>query len=210
MKRSKKNIQIARKYFFGILSLLFIYSCASTELRISEFDFSYNNEDYMIRSSYCQGNPRSCNELIGSDFIAVDLDQDRIIDKIKNGDISLAKAQEIYNYCLNILEKQGKLTSVNREIKVFTLSESDFIFELKTFMPEVNSPFNEFKITKKQTIGDHESQVVLVDHKADGKLDELLKGKIQIDDAQLKYDFVIDRGLNLKKIIKTDSLIFVR
>ena len=79
--------------FFPVIfsSVIFISGCVSSDLQVSEFRFKYNNKDYIIRSSYCPDNPASCNQLIGNDFIAVDMNQDRIIDKINASKLESAK-----------------------------------------------------------------------------------------------------------------------
>ena len=79
---------------------------------------------------YCPDNPQSCNHLIGNDFVAVDLNQDRIIDEIIRGDISKYEAQIIYDYSLELLEKENKLNQVrdkSNESK-YILTKLNFTF----------------------------------------------------------------------------------
>jgi hypothetical protein len=103
------------------LVLLFIVSCASPNLRVSEFKFRYNDQDYIVRSAYCPDNPNSCNHLIGENFVAIDMNQDRIIDKIDRGDVSIGDAQKVYDYSLDLLAKQNKLSEINRRNDKFII-----------------------------------------------------------------------------------------
>lgn len=192
---------------FAIIGSLFT-SCSSSDLKVSEFKFQYNNKDYIVRSAYCSGNPRSCNHLIGDDFIAVDMNQDRIIDKIDKGNIALAEAQEIYDYSLNLLAQQNKLNEINRRNDNFILDDRDYHFEIRSFFPDFGDPFNEFTITNKKE-GWNVKVSVLLDEKADGKLDELLKGNISIDEAQKHYESVINQGLTNNGLRKSNGSIVV-
>ena len=79
-------------------------------------------------SAYCPGNPESCNQLSSENFIAADLNQDRIIDEIISGDVTLGEVQEIYDYCLNLLESQNKLSQIKKEDKKYTYSDFEFNF----------------------------------------------------------------------------------
>jgi hypothetical protein len=93
--------KIVSLFTFIIFTVLTLNGCVSSDLKISEFKFKYNDKDYIIRSAYCPDNTASCNQLIGNDFIAVDMNQDRIIDKINKGNVSLSEAQAIYDYSLD-------------------------------------------------------------------------------------------------------------
>jgi hypothetical protein len=163
----------------------------------------------MIRSAYCPGNPESCNQIIGNDLIAVDLDQDRIIDEIKKGNASLIEAQQIYDYCLNILESQNKLNKVSSTAERYFLSEAKFDYEIKTLYPKVNIPINEFTITdKRSSLGLYKISVFL-DEGADGVLDKIIKGDFPLEEAQADYDRIILEGLSGKDLKRIDDAIVV-
>lgn len=197
-------------FLYALLGLLLLTSCLSNELKISEFKFQYNNKDYLVRSAYCAGNPESCNQLIGDEFLAVDMNQDRIIDKIMKGNVTLNEAQEIYDHCLNILEKEDKLNEVNRNNKRFTIRENDFEYEVKTFYPTGGDLFNEFTITDKRSGITFNDASVLIDNDADGVLDVSLTGKILLVEAQTHYNRVLIKGLSNKKLIKEGNLIYLK
>ena len=193
-----------------LISLIFINSCASSDLRVSEYKFKYNEKDYIIRSAYCPDNPSSCNQLIGEDFIAVDMNQDRIIDKINKGEISLAEAQRIYDYSLNLLKNQNKLNEVGREDKKYLYSERNFDYEIKTFTPQLGEAFNEFKLVDKRGIVFNYKTSIYIDENADGNLDKTLKGEFLINEAQKKYKMIITSGVADQQIVKKNGSFLVK
>ncbi|MCB0747786.1 MAG: hypothetical protein KDC90_10025 [Ignavibacteriae bacterium] len=193
---------------FFIIGFL-LNSCASSkDLKVSEFNFIYDGNDYTIRSSYCPNNPKSCNQLIGKNFVAADLNQDRIIDKIIKGNIPLSKAQEIYDYCLNTLEKQGKVSQIDMKNSIYSFSEGVYIYEIKSFTTDNNNYFNQFIVKERAGFDEYDISLFL-DKEADGTLDELLKGSYQMKLAQSKYKLVLEKGLADNKIKKINGSIIV-
>lgn len=213
MKERKWVFIIAAKFktiLASIIVLLIFISCKSTELSISEFEFVYKNTKYKIRSAYCPGNPESCNQLSSENFIAADLNQDRIIDEIISGEVSLSEVQEVYDYCLNLLESQNKLSQINKVDKKYTFNDFEFNFEIKTLYPKINMPLNEFTIADKRKGKVNYKISVFIDKEADGTLDELLKGEIGIKDAQAMYKNVIENGLSTNKLEQNRTKILVK
>lgn len=212
-----KSISQLKKRLTQILYLLifspFIFlisNCSTSELRISEFEFEYNNKEYIIRSAYCPGNPESCNQIIGDDIVAVDLNQDRIIDKIIRGNQTLAEAQQIYNYCLSTLEKHNKLNKIDSRLNGYYVVEGDKEFEVRTMNSGLKTDFNEFKIIEKKGWGESLVISVYVDKNSNGQLDEKIMGDISIDEAQKFYSKILKRGLSERELVKADSIITVR
>lgn len=194
---------ILSKIFLLLLVIIVgasLSSCSSSKLKTSNYDFIYNGKSYTIRSSYCPNNPKSCNQLIGKDFVAVDMNQDRVMDKIAKGDISLAEAQEIYDYCLNMLEKAGKLSKVDKKINQFELTEGKYTFYIKGFEPKDQKPFTEFRIIDKRLGFNQYKESIFKDNNADGILDEILKAGMLIEEAQKLYHQIIEKGIKQKKL----------
>lgn len=200
----------SKRILLSIFTLLILSSCISTELKVAEFEFVYNNTKYKIRSAYCPGNPESCNQLSSENFIAVDLNQDRIIDEIIRGKASLNEAQEIYDHCLNLLESQNKLSEIKKEDKKYIFTDYEYNFEIRTLYPKANMPLNEFTIADKRKGKVYYKISVFIDKNADGVLDELLKGEFGIKEAQLMYNNVIENGLSLSKLQQISNNIIVR
>ena len=98
--------------FIGfLLSCVMLFGCAaqSPRFNVAQFWFDSNGETYRIRSITSEDKSESYNELIGEKFLAVDYNQDRIIDRILLGEASLSEAQKVYDYGLIQVTKQNKL-----------------------------------------------------------------------------------------------------
>lgn len=204
--------RLAIKFLTVTFILLLTFNCSSSnqELRVSGFRFTFEGNDYYIRSIYCPNSPQSCNHIIGKDFEAVDINQDRVVDKIVKGDVAIHEAQKIYNYSLDLLVKENKLSVINKDTKKFqyTVNKLYLIFEITSFQPELGDPFNQFKVVQKQGMSNNVS--LFNDMKADGSLDEKLKGSFSIIEAQKQYQETIDEGVRDDRIALVDDLIRVR
>lgn len=204
--------RLAIKFLTVTFILLLTFNCSSSnqELRVSGFRFTFEGNDYYIRSIYCPDSPQSCNHIIGKDFEAVDINQDRVVDKIVKGDVAIHEAQKIYNYSLDLLVKENKLSVINKDTKKFqyTVNKLYLIFEITSFQPELGDPFNQFKVVQKQGMSNNVS--LFNDMKADGSLDEKLKGSFSIIEAQKQYQETIDEGVRDDRIALVDDLIRVR
>jgi len=209
MKTSRVNSNLIKSIFVIIFSTLLLTNCGANRLQIAEFDFVYNGSRYLVRSAYCPNNPKSCNHLIGDEFVAVDMNQDRVMDKVTKGDINLSEAQLIYDYCLNQLEKTGKINEVGKKSIEFVLNERDYTFKIKS-LSNGDKPFNQFTIEQLNSVLNESVISIFNDNNADGTLNEFLKGGILLDDAQKMYSRTIEKGLVQEKLYKLNENIFVK
>jgi hypothetical protein len=196
----------------GFLTLLCVLcNCASTKPTVTaaQYRFTLNDEVYRIRSITSSDNSLSYNELLGDKFLAIDFDQDRIIDRITIGNIELADAQKIYDYGLLMLSQENKLQERSPENHKYVYDDPNFYIEIKTFRPAGANPFNEFKITNKQLVTEPKI-IVALDGDADGTLDKILKGTEPLEKLQAKYIEAIENGLRINGLIKVDSMILVK
>ncbi|MEE9430210.1 MAG: hypothetical protein V3V16_04160 [Melioribacteraceae bacterium] len=211
MKTSIVNLKLSKTILVTLTIFMFVFiaSCGSNRLQIAEFDFVHNGNGYVLRSAYCPNNPKSCNYLIGNGFVAVDMNQDRIMDKITKGNIALSEAQQIYDYCLNQLEKTGKLNEIDNKSIEFILKESDYTLKIKSLSKD-DKPFNQFTIVDVK-LGIREAKIsIFNDTNADGILNEFLKGNILIGDAQQMYNRTVEKGLKQGKLYKINESIIVK
>lgn len=197
--------------FIGVLSISMLWGCASTkpELHASQYRFSYNDEAYRLRSISSEDKTESYNELIGTTFVAIDFDQDRLIDHIQLGEVSLNEAQKIYEYGLEMLSKENRLQWRIPEINRYVYENCDSHLEIISFRPANAQPFNEFKIVGKNQIISPQT-TVFVDQNADGNLDEVLKGTVKPEEAQSHYTEAIEAGLQRGALIKINGAILVK
>lgn len=207
-----KQLKTVLTVIFGFcLIALYFYDCASSrpQSSVAQYQFNFNNESYRIRSIFAAEKNERYNELIGKDFLAIDFDQDRIIDRISVGNASLSKAQEIYDYGLEMLTKENKIKELNPANQKYTEENADFFLELKSFYPANAKPFNEFKIVSKKQLVNPEI-IVAIDYEADGTLDEVLKGMTILEKVQAQYSNLIKSGLQKNGLIKVDNTILVK
>lgn len=199
-------------FFGGLLLIVFmLYGCAAhkPQVRVSQYRFNLEDNTYRIRSISSKDKAESYNELIGVKFMAVDYDQDGIIDCILLGEASLDEAQKIYEYGINGVAKENKLQVLNPGINRYIQEKNDFQIEIRSFRPVNAQPFNEFKITDNRPIVRPEV-IILVDQNADGILDEVLKGSVALEEYQPQYDEMISSGLQKGDLIKVNGTILVK
>jgi hypothetical protein len=187
-----------RVSFFSVVFSLMVpllYGCAGQrpQLSASQYRFTFNDATYRIRSITSGDRTESYNELIGQEFMAADFDRDRVIDCILLGEVSLSRAQEVYEYGLN----------------GYVYESNEFHFEIKSFRPASTPPFNEFKITSKRQLVSPQV-IVAVDQNADGMLDEVSKGSVALEEVQPKYAEAIESGLQRLELVRVDHAVLVR
>jgi hypothetical protein len=195
---------------FCLLSFIFI-KCSGTRppSSVAQYQFIFNSEEYRIRSIYIAERNERYNELIGRTFLAVDFDQDRIIDRISIGTARLTEAQKIYDYGLEMLTKENRLKELTPANHKYTEEKADLYLEIKSFYPENSKPFNQVKIISKKQIV-YPEFIVAIDNEADGVIDEILKGTISLEKIQKYYSDLIESGLSKNGLVKTDGSILVK
>jgi len=210
-----KIVTISPQKMFLLFSFLllfsFFYSCSATKPlnTATYFRFNFDDEAYRIRSVSSVDNGNSYNELIGKDFVAIDYDKDRIVDKITLGKAKLADAQKIYDYGLNILIQKDMIQIYSVNTIDYIQENSEYDYQIKSFHPDGAEPFNEFKIIRKHELTD--TEIILIDKNADGTVDEVLKGPVhEVTDYQDRYNYVINAGLEKNKLVKKGEQVFVQ
>jgi hypothetical protein len=194
-------------FFLGTIILI---SCTSnkTQLSLYRYQFKLNNKIYRIHSISSKDKNESHNKLFCEYFLAVDLDQDQIIDRIILGNVSLQQAQKVYEHGLYLLAIENKLRLKIPDVNRFVHENSDFLYEIKSFQTNKNHFFNEFKIIdKRQIIPDI---LLTIDNQADGTLDEVLKGTTSLSAVQSIYTDIIRKGLHKQKMTELDNVIVVK
>ena len=199
--------------FFGglFLFIVLIYGCGhqKPQINVYQYRFTQDSSNYRIRSITSPNKSESYNEVVGEKFLAVDYDQDGVLDAVVLGDVSLTDAQAIYDYGINGVSKENKLRVQNPGINCYSQEKNDFQFEIRSFEPVNAPPFNEFKITDTRPIVRHDV-IVLLDQNADGILDAVLKGSASLDEFQSRYAEMISAGLQTGELVKVNGAILVK
>ncbi len=193
-----------------ILVLLLLSGCASETptFRIYQYQFELNNEVYRIRSIDSADDNLSSNELIAEDFLAVDYDQDGVLDRITVGKGNLHEIQQIYEHGINDLSRKNRIQERNPQNHRFIVENQGFLLEIKSFRPENAPPFNEFKVCRRYA-KQNPVVAVAIDQNADGILDQQSKGTQSLADMQAQYTMAIEAGLRQEALQKTGSRILV-
>ena len=194
-----------------IFCIIFFSGCATTKPPIVTpfFSFDYNGEEYRVRSITSVDETISRNELIGKIFLAHDFDQDGIIDLIILGEIDLSEAQTIYEYALSMLAKENKLREINQNVNKYQYVNSEFTYEIISFRPNDVAPFNELRIIKHNQIV-NQPIIIIIDQKANGKLDKVIKGNVALEKFQSKYSELLITGVQKNKMIEVDNMILLK
>ena len=211
----KTNFSINRLkaaiYTGTLLGIFALGGCASQkpEIRASQYRFNYDDEAYRLRSISSENTAEFYNELVGANFVAVDFDQDRILDRILLGEVSLTEAQKIYEHGLEKLAKENKLEVRVPRVNRYVHEKNNFRVEIRSFRPANAEQFNEFIITDNRPVACPET-IIIVDHHADGTLDETLKGTATPEELQSQYAKSIEAGLQKGELIKVNHAILVK
>lgn len=194
-----------------LVCLTSIFSCQTTNSKIIVSHYRYDMDDnsFRIRSVNCQNEGECYNELIGENFIAVDFNQDRIIDRIVMGDADISNVQQIYEYGLNLLSRENKLEEHVSEVRQYVQEEPCCKYEIKSFRLKDTAPFNQLILIKDHNTAFPQTTAA-IDQDADGTLDMLLKGDVSLKQMQSKYDSMIQQGLENSTLIRKDGKILVR
>jgi hypothetical protein len=205
-------IYLKSAIFAGALLILFAFcGCANQkpQLHASQYRFNYNGEAYRLRSISSENTTEFYNELVGTNFVAVDFDQDRTLDRILLGEVSLTAAQKIYEQGLEKLAKENKLEVRVPRVNRYVHEKNDFQIEIRSFRPVNAQPFNEFVVMDNRPVACPQT-VIIVDHHADGTLDETLKGSATPAEFQSQYAKALEAGLQKGELIKVNQAILVK
>ncbi len=198
-------------FCYLLITAAVLNSCKTTgsNLRISNYRYDYEEQNFRIRSVNCERESECFNELIGDHFLAVDLNQDRIIDKIVMGTVDLAEAQKIYEFGLELLAKEHKLEINVTDITQYVEKEPCCSYEIKSFHSGDADVFNEFILTENRDT-DKTVITVAIDQESDGTLDKIIKGTAALEKLQKKYGSMIKTGLEANQMIKINGAILVK
>jgi hypothetical protein len=200
---------------FGLSGLLLIFgllqNCAHqpAPLAVSQYRYTMADQDYRIRSIRSPEKSQSYNEVIGEKFLAVDYDQDGVLDAVVLGNTPLTEAQQVYDFGLKRLSREQKLEVRNPDVAGFILDQDNLRLEIRTFRPAATAAFNQFKIIDSRQLVQTEI-LVFIDHNADGVLDEALKDASLTEKYQSCYAEMIQKGLAKGKLHQVNGMILVK
>lgn len=188
--------------FIFLISVIFCCSLFRREKGISYFEFVMNDKTYQILSVNAPKSGPPYNQISGEDFIAIDLRQDQNIDKVVIGDNKRIKEYEkIYNFGIQKALKEGKLKK-KEDIYYFEYSTSMKYYNIITYYPAYESPYNEFIYIEAFTM---KKVIKAIDRDADGILDSITSGIYELEKLQKEYSNFIKTGIGQNRIVNIDN-----
>jgi hypothetical protein len=208
MKQLKNHIL----QFLILVSIIGLTHCASS---------SHTQGDYSsIIKFYSGGNEYTIMSFLSTDAIGynvlmreennkiiikgIDKQQDGELDEVQEGDISLADANKIYADGLAAAKELGMLTEKNFQ-RFYNFSDKIYDYEIRTYILAHGDNYNLFA-AKKKTRNDI---IIIIDEKADGKLDNFQQGSGDIINFQALYEEVLQHGIVSKRVVNTDKVYLV-
>ncbi len=178
----------------------------------STFSFNYKTEDnkthkILIKSINDPGQEAytiiECKEQMFK-FTARDDGQNKIVDYAK-GKFSKEKIQAIYDAGLRQAEILGRIRT-NKWPFTYTYQEGSYIYEIRSYT--AGTPRNVFFISR--TFERPFAPLKAIDMERDGSIDEIVEGDpYSIGEIQLRYNKVLDAGIEEGRIIETDGIYLV-
>lgn len=134
----------------------------------------------------------------------IDKQQDGELDEVQEGDISLADANKIYADGLAAAKELGMLMEKNFQ-RFYNFSDKIYDYEIRTYILAHGDNYNLFA-AKKKTRNDI---IIIIDEKADGKLDNFQQGSGDIINFQALYEEVLQQGIVSKRVVNSDKVYLV-
>lgn len=195
-----------------IVVLITLLGCSTTKPNVEKtsFVFSLQENVYKITSLNTESGE-------GSNFLASvkdseygiwkakDINQDGEIDIILNGSATLEVANQIYWSGIERAKNNGQFKSryALRSYEVITVEK---ILTIRSYLINNSIPTNMFIVFDKLT----NSEAILVDSTADGILDRIEKGIIEIEDAQKLYATTLEKGIKENRIRLIEKVYLVK
>jgi hypothetical protein len=212
----KKSIRIrfhghAALWAMCLAGILLLDRCAGVKPKSTEslFKYQYKDETYQIRSVFSGDNGDSYNELWGDRLVAIDLNQDGVIDNVLFGEAPLSVVQDIYAFGIQKVGQNNKLKTRLSSNDHFRFERFGFTYEISSYRPVSSKPFNEFKVIDTR-LASPKIMAILLDRGADGTLDEIIKGDVPFGQGQARYTEAIEKGLKSNALVKIDGTVQVQ
>jgi len=199
--------------FAVILILMGLNNCASNSELMNNYSnlliFSHQGEEYKILGfspQETEGYNLLVREVQNEILLkCIDKQQDGVLDEVIVGNISLERANNIYQEAIWTASAKGSLKQKYFEHYYLT-SDKENTFELRTYVLVDGETYNVFAI---KPISNKFSYVIR-DLRADGSLDFFEEGEGDLELFQSYYDEVVQKGISRDKIKFSDGVYYVR
>lgn len=182
--------------------LLGIVSCSTSKewAKKNVFAFSIDQNNYQIISLNTQSGEGTnylaqINENGQQVFLARDLNQDGSIDLILKSYLSIEDANLIYFTGIDKAKNMGSYTE-KASLRTFEYQKEQLLFTIKTYQIEKENASNLLLIFDTGT----NTESIFLDSNADGILDSIEKGSMDLTKANYYYKAVLKKGIEMRKI----------
>lgn len=197
-------------YYLAYLHCLLVLGCTTTKDPSGKhmFAFVHDGERFEIVSIVTPTGPGG-NFLVRFDdgqilLRASDYDQDGLLDTLMVGDLTLDRANEIYQIGIEEAILRGRFAVYPRST-VYELTTDERIFAIRTYRPSSGRPYNKFIIYAPHS----REEIVLIDTNADGVLDSVERGHQRLEASQASYERILALGLREGKIERIGNRLLV-
>lgn len=187
-------------------------SCTSSKelAKKSVFTFLLEGEQYQIISINTNSGEGTnylakLDDSTGNQLnLARDLDQDGTIDLVfKNNDFSLSKANRVYTDGINKAKNLGNYAERTPQ-RTFEFKDGLIWYTIKSYFYDNEAVSCLFLIHNKET----NIESMFLDVNADGSLDSIEKGNMNLDEANIFYSKILNLGIKRKRIeLRNDAYI---
>ena len=186
-------------------SALLAGGCGSTKNEPShyKFVFSHDGDDYEIISVVVSSDgghnfltSRDRGRLVLS---AKDIDQDGTLDTVLIGDVELGVANDIYVAGIDEARRSGRYRE-QVSSRIFKYDRPGYTYVVQTFILESGDRYN--TLIYFDAAG---NEVLCLDSDADGTLDRVTRGTVDLQLSQEFYELVLEEGLRRGRIVVMDD-----
>jgi hypothetical protein len=174
-------------------------------IELGGYTFSYEGKEYRIESvtpNYSEGyNTLTARENDKIIFKAIDKEQDGLLNEIVSGDLSLKKANEIYQEGILEGERRGYIRK-RTFAREYRTSDTINNYVIATYILAIGDVYNKFRIVSRQKF---QQDSVLLDENADGELDYIEQGTESMKSYQDLYKEILRKGIKDNKIRKQND-----
>lgn len=186
---------------FLFFLLLYIAGCASVRPQPANtlFSFEFENSTYEIFGVTSEEG-ESVNFLVYREdnntiFRVIDYNQDGVLDRVINGSVDLAEANDIYQEGIRQAREQDLFREIE-QAREYEISHNSYRLVVQSLIKDRQSYQNRFIIYNSDWI----VLGIYWDDESDGILTRIEKGEIELSDAQTLYELILQRASEENRI----------
>ncbi len=192
-------------YIVFASALLALGACGSTRPAATQhvFRFTHDGHDYEIISVVvsADGGHNFLTRRDEGEWVlsAKDENQNGRLDTVLIGDVTLPLANEIYEAGIAEARARGKYREQTGS-RIFEYQSLEYLYVVQTFVADSGEWYNSFA-----HFDINGREVVIFDTDADGDLDRVARGVVDIEASQRVYELALEEGIRCGRILATNG-----